>query len=1409
MSENNMYIAVEESNGELIELDKAFPSLGNLNTKLYHNNLNGRDEADQHIITSITGLREELDIIEKLKASLYANQRNYAQYHLWYDGNPLRADGTREDRNGYFVTLVDDTDHIKICNSADEDVFGVVVNEEYAGFAGGKLHKNLDGTDADMSQYGLVLLIGLAKVRCVDNVIVGDCVIPNVLGIAHKTTTNAKISIPHYQIIDITEDTLYSLSYIPQSGTLKAYMVNDDGETLGVNIFIGEEADGRQIGVNGSTVTVVVGDGGYAVGDKICFMYTYDSSDGLGYKVTSIFDEAGVRYATIRLVPNTSMLARIKENVNSLTARVIAVEGGVTAALNRAEEAYLKAENCDGSGHGGGSSGGGSSDDGSGSGDDDNGDDNNPSIDGELEEILDDIKGSIAEIDDIIKYVTYDIDGSILEVETIKDKFEPILEWQDPNSGNKGASYFVDYIDNGLKTTAKIETLENDVKESQTAVLQNAESLRSLATTTRKYSVGDRSPAYGLTLSEAIDVLPVGTIYVPYASNNDNITETYKPNTVFPFTKGYSYKWTSNGWEQETTEENVMFFGEYLPGSAGLRYWFLTGDNDIVVGNITYEKETLYMWNNFNWVSVASLTENSSARVASLVNQKADSITSTVRDMSGNISNISQRVTDQGARIDLIAGAQGDAKALAAIMQKAEKNEASIRYITEYGHEILDYSEITEVPEGTFYASKPTWNALTNTWEFDGDSVSFDMATYEYRYAKADGDAYFEYRCESANKWVRIKIRRANSIAAIQQKVDKNGASIGMLVDNGGVKAGVIVKAINDDSSIKINADKINLEGVTTFVKPGDLESLISATVISGDQITTGSIKSASYVPGTSGSKFSASGTMIDLNSGNIYTPTFAVDGTGAAYFSGTLNSPQGNIGGFSITDNAIRNTNVVHPTYGTQQYMNSYNSLYWTSNMGSAFGTDYGTDNNPKNRDYVYVGTNGIGTCRINKINMIGTIDDTCLSKTYMAAGKIFSNSGEIGGFSITDNAMRNEFRSGGIPQFMRSYYELNATSSMWDTNYGTDADPKNRDYVYVGTDGIGTCRINSINTDGTIDDTCLSKTYMAAGGLFSNYGKIGGFNISSTSLITDKYTMDDVERLSGFRAPKNNNVVSDAALAIGYKNGYAWYTAPFYVTFDGALYATKANISGTITSSGEHKYSSTQQNGFPTYTTIKDGRLKCEIQNTGIYTNYSEFNARGISFWRKGADGSSTLVKDDGLFTIEGYTSALPDSTGIIPYDGYRIKAQQLCLSSTVADGLMEGTWLPEDWSSDERIKNTIEELPELYDVLFDNLIPKRYKYNYGTSNRFHTGYVAQEVVNAIEAAGLTTQDFAGVILHNPNTEQERWYLRRDEFVSLNTWQIQKLKPRVTSLEERVQMLEEENIQLKDQIALLLNNS
>ena len=68
-----------------------------------------------------------------------------------------------------------------------------------------------------------------------------------------------------------------------------------------------------------------------------------------------------------------------------------------------------------------------------------------------------------------------------------------------------------------------------------------------------------------------------------------------------------------------------------------------------------------------------------------------------------------------------------------------------------------------------------------------------------------------------------------------------------------------------------------------------------------------------------------------------------------------------------------------------------------------------------------------------------------------------------------------------------------------------------------------------------------------------------------------------------------------------------------------------------------------------------------------------------------------------------------------------------------------------------------------------------------------------------------GLTTTDFAGVCIDKDINGNLKYFLRYEEFIALNTWQIQKLKPRMTAAEEKILQLEQEITKLKAELAIL----
>ena len=153
-------------------------------------------------------------------------------------------------------------------------------------------------------------------------------------------------------------------------------------------------------------------------------------------------------------------------------------------------------------------------------------------------------------------------------------------------------------------------------------------------------------------------------------------------------------------------------------------------------------------------------------------------------------------------------------------------------------------------------------------------------------------------------------------------------------------------------------------------------------------------------------------------------------------------------------------------------------------------------------------------------------------------------------------------------------------------------------------------------------------------------------------------------------------------------------------------------------------------------------------------------------------------------GKIILNGYSTGTESATDTPAVD---ISGNHIKLKAN-SEGKLDGTWKGTNSmtiDSDINLKHNITDISSQYAILFDNLRPVTYKYNNGTSDRLHTGFIAQEVGNALDIANINSQNFAGLVVYNRKTEDEIWTLRYEEFIALNTWQIQKLKARVAELE------------------------
>lgn len=100
----------------------------------------------------------------------------------------------------------------------------------------------------------------------------------------------------------------------------------------------------------------------------------------------------------------------------------------------------------------------------------------------------------------------------------------------------------------------------------------------------------------------------------------------------------------------------------------------------------------------------------------------------------------------------------------------------------------------------------------------------------------------------------------------------------------------------------------------------------------------------------------------------------------------------------------------------------------------------------------------------------------------------------------------------------------------------------------------------------------------------------------------------------------------------------------------------------------------------------------------------------------------------------------------------------------------------------TSDQRHKNSAEALPEAYEAMLDKLTPMRFRYN-GRGNKYHVGFIAQDVLAAMAEAGLEPDDFGGFV--DLNGDGSELGLAYDEFIGLLLQKLRKLEKRIETLE------------------------
>ena len=227
--------------------------------------------------------------------------------------------------------------------------------------------------------------------------------------------------------------------------------------------------------------------------------------------------------------------------------------------------------------------------------------------------------------------------------------------------------------------------------------------------------------------------------------------------------------------------------------------------------------------------------------------------------------------------------------------------------------------------------------------------------------------------------------------------------------------------------------------------------------------------------------------------------------------------------------------------------------------------------------------------------------------------------------------------------------------------------------------------------------------------------------------------------------------------------------------------------------------------------------------IKSTGSMISGGDVNTGGKTYYGDGQTGIALAssgnihMQHNSSPSLRMYRGTSTDAKGRIYIDSndymqfgnsgrYQFGAQIYSTTSTIG-------------VSDRNKKKDFTSIDERYENLFFDLKPQVYKFKDGTSDRFHTGFISQDVEESMFNNGLDSKDFAGYCKEIQrrtivDTEEEfveeevydengnpvyDYFLRYEEFIALNTYMLQKAYTQMAKMQDEINNLKAELQALK----------
>lgn len=485
-------------------------------------------------------------------------------------------------------------------------------------------------------------------------------------------------------------------------------------------------------------------------------------------------------------------------------------------------------------------------------------------------------------------------------------------------------------------------------------------------------------------------------------------------------------------------------------------------------------------------------------------------------------------------------------------------------------------------------------------------------------------------------------------------------------------------------------------------------------------------------------------------------------------------------------------------------------------------------TDNGQHSKDSIYIGggrilfteddwmtvSEAIGRVEIEGESIFGVLADA------VVAGRIYGSTLKgndiIGGVLVSNN-----YSSGSYGTY------IDLVNGTFEFNNG------NKQLLTLDSSGNLTVTGKIQATSGYIGDKNNGLTITSSGMYTGSHSSLNstangvyiwndGISIGSKFKVTSDGKLNATD--GTFTGAISGGTITGTQISNG--NG------TFFVDVAGNLTASKANITGTISSNNASLTSGTIAGWSFNSTQLSSSTGKVTISSAGNGSITFRNDKNKSTTLQMLDDESSALYVNDSLYTLHFFATDIGCSGDITcrNLNGYATSAAgaesalRLGLTNNASDDsfvyISSGINLvpfvndhmacggpQHKWTqvyatkgsintSDKRNKKNIQSISDKYESMFFELKPVSFGL-YG-GDRTHIGYVAQDVEKAMNDNDLSDIDFAGLCHDFVKTENEdeveifdQYGLRYSEFIALNTHMIQKLYKRINELEQEIERM------------------